>query len=346
MVRVADMWPSAVAVSGGGDSMALMLLLAGRAKEEGRPDPVVLTVDHGLRPESHKEAERVRKLAIAAGLSAHVLQWKGAKPSSDIEAEARAARYALMGRWCAENRVPALYVAHTQEDQAETFLLRLARGSGVDGLAGMQLVASLPIPEFQQIRLVRPLLDFTRDELRAFLKERKVAWFDDPMNADSRFSRARVRAAWPQLIELGLTPSRIADAADHLARARTALEQITDDFLHRGARFSEAEAAIDPLRLKLLPREIGLRALAKALSYVSGEEYRPRFDSLERLFDSIVGGTLGGGATLHGCIVAPARAAEQIFGTATITISPESSRNVTEPAAPAPRTSEKGRARH
>jgi tRNA(Ile)-lysidine synthase len=346
MAAIAAPWPAAVGVSGGGDSVALMLLLASWAKADGKPGPTVLTVDHGLRPESHKEAQAVQKLAASASLKAHILEWKGAKPSADVEAGARAVRYTLMGRWCAENRMSALYVAHTQEDQAETFLLRLARGSGVDGLAGMQPVSPLPVPEFRDIVLVRPLLGFTREELRSFLKDRKVAWSDDPTNADTRFARARVRAAWPELIELGLTPPRIADAAEHLARARAALEGLTDDFLRRGVRFGEDSAALDLLRLKMVPREVGLRALAKALSQVSGEEYRPRFDSLERLFDSIVRGTLGGGATLHGCIVAPARTGAQVFGTATITITPESSRNVGEPAAPAPRKSEKGRARH
>jgi tRNA(Ile)-lysidine synthase len=336
-------WPAAVAVSGGGDSLALMLLLAEWAKAESKPEPVVLTVDHGLRPDSKKDADHVQKLAAAAGLKAHTLVWKGTKPASDVEAEARTARYSLMGQWCAEHHIPALYVAHTLEDQAETFLLRLARGSGVDGLAGMQPVSPLPALEFREIQLVRPLLAFTRDALRDFLKQQKVPWSDDPMNAEPRFARARVRAAWPQLTELGLTPERISNAAEHLARARAALEELTNDFLRRGARFGENSVALDPLRLKMLPREVGLRALAKALSQISGEEYRPRFDSLERLFESIVGGTLGGGATLHRCIVAPARAGEQAFGTATITISPESSRNVKEPAAPAPRTTGKGR---
>lgn len=158
------------------------------------------------------------------------------------------------------------------------------------------------------------------------------------MNADVRFSRAKIRAAWPQLIELGLTPPRIADAARHLARVRLALEDMTHGFLQRGARFSEGGAALDPTRLKMLPREVGLRAFASVLTRVSGEEYRPRFDSLQRLFDSILSGSLGGGATLHGCIVAPAAAADRVFGSATITIMREPPRKVREPAAPSGRT--------
>jgi tRNA(Ile)-lysidine synthase len=317
-------WPAAVGVSAGGDSLALMLLLAAWAKAKEIAPPTVLSVDHGLRAESHKDAERVRKVASGAGLSAHVLVWKGKKPDSDIEAEARSARYSLMGRWCADHRCPALYVAHTLEDQAETFLLRLARGSGLDGLAGMQPLSPLPVPDFSNVQLVRPLLEFGRDELRSFLRVRRVEWADDPMNIDPRFGRAKLRAAWPQLQELGLSPERVSGAAGHLARARAALETMTDDFLRRGARFNEDGATLDPLRLQMVPREIGLRALAAILSGVSGEEYRPRFDSLERLFDSILSGSLGGGATLHGCIVAPAPQREQLFGSATLVISRES----------------------
>ncbi|MGH9694507.1 MAG: tRNA lysidine(34) synthetase TilS, partial [Bryobacteraceae bacterium] len=300
---------------------------------EKKAAPVVLSVDHGLRADSHKDAEHAKKLARDTGLKAHVLSWKGAKPSSDVEAEARAARYRLMGEWCVENKIPALYVAHTVEDQAETFLLRLGRGSGLDGLSAMRAVAPLPVAEFAQVSLVRPLLEFRRDELRAFLKARRLDWRDDPMNTDPRFARARLRAAWPALEDIGLTPARVADAADHLGRARAALDELTGSFLRRGARFGPEDAALDPLRLKMQPREIGLRALADVLSRVSGEPYRPRFDSLERLFDAIVGGALGGGATLHGCKVAPALAGDQVFGSATLTISREKPREVREPAA-------------
>jgi tRNA(Ile)-lysidine synthase len=181
---------------------------------------------------------------------------------------------------------------------------------------------------------VRPLLDFGRQELRAFLASRKIEWVDDPMNADPRFSRARLRAAWPQLIELGLGPQRLADAAQHLGRARAALETMTEAFLGRGTRFADGAAAVDSVRLRMLPREVGLRALAKLLSLVSGEEYRPRFESLERLFDAILGDALAGGATLHGCIVAPAPVRDQVFGSATVAILREPVRKLREPAAP------------
>ncbi len=317
------LWPGAVAVSGGGDSVALMLLFADWAKHAKKPVPVVLTVDHGLRADSAKDAKSVARMAADAGLKAHVLTWKGAPPKADIEAEARSARYTLMGEWLKAHQLSALYVAHTLEDQAETFLLRLARGSGLDGLSAMRTISPFPMPGFDGLKLVRPLLDVPRAALRSYLNTRKQSWLEDPMNADPRFARSRLRASWPQLEDLGLTAARVADAAEHLGRAREALEGMTQSLLDRAARFHADGAWLDSIRLKMAPREIGLRALAYVLSRVSGEAYRPRFGRLERLFDSIRDGTLAGGATLHGCIVAPAPRELLAYGTGTLAITPE-----------------------
>jgi tRNA(Ile)-lysidine synthase len=330
-------WPGAVAVSGGGDSVALMLLLAAYAKHAKLPPPVILTVDHGLRPESAKDAKAVLKMAADAGLKTHVLTWKGETPKSDIEAEARAARYRLMGEWLMAHEITALYVAHTMEDQAETFLLRLARGSGLDGLSAMRVIAPYPMQGFAGLMLVRPLLDMARAPLRDFLRGKKQTWLEDPMNGDPRFARSKLRAAWPQLEALGLTAHRVSDAAEHLGRAREALDDMNAALLARAARFEEGVALIDSVRLKMAPREVGLRALAAVLSRVSGEAYRPRFGRLERLYDSIRDGSLGGGATLHGCIVAPATRATLACGPGTLAVTREVGRTVSEkPAAAAP----------
>lgn len=330
-------WPGAIAVSGGGDSVALMLLLAGYAKHARREAPVVLTVDHGLRENSAKDARAVVKIAGEIGLKTHVLAWKGEVPKSDIEAEARRARYRLMGDWLTAHEISALYVAHTMEDQAETFLLRLARGSGLDGLSAMRVIAPYPMPGFDRLMVVRPLLDMARAPLRDYLRTREQHWIEDPMNADPRFARSRLRAAWPQLEALGLTAQRMSDAAEHLGRAREALDDMTAALLLRAVRFDDAGALVDSVRLKMAPREVGLRALATTLSRVSGETYRPRFGKLERLFDAIRDGSLGGGATLHGCIVAPSPRTTQVFGTGTLVVTPETGRTMPEnPVAPAP----------
>ena len=132
-----------VAVSGGGDSLALMHLLARWARTRRLTAPVVLTVDHGLRKTSAGDARQVAAWAKKAGLKAHVLVWRGKKPKSGIEALAREARYRLMGTWMTKQGINTLFVGHTEDDQAETFLLRLARGSGLDGLAAMRVSCAL-----------------------------------------------------------------------------------------------------------------------------------------------------------------------------------------------------------
>jgi len=349
-------WPGAIAVSGGCDSVALMRLLAAYTKHAKLPPPVILTVDHGLRESSAKDARAVVKMAADIGLKAHALVWKGPHPKSDIEAEARAARYRLMGEWLVAHKIAALYVAHTMEDQAETFLLRLARGSGLDGLSAMRVVAPYPMPDFPGLMIVRPLLDMARAPLRDFLRNKKQSWLEDPMNGDPRFARSKLRAAWPQLEALGLSAQRVSDAAEHLGRAREALDDMTASLLMRAARFDGAGALIDSVRLKMAPREVGLRALASTLSRVSGEAYRPRFGKLERLFDAIRDGSLAGGATLHGCIVAPAPRPVLAFGTGTLLVTreagragpekPAASAQVKEPAPTAPSKKAKKRRRN
>ncbi len=325
MDALGPIWPGAVAVSGGADSLALMHLLARWAKARSLPAPVALTVDHGLLPGSAATARKVVAWARKAGLKAVSLAWKGQKPSADIEAEARAARYHLMADWLRAHGLGALYVAHTEDDQAETFLLRLARGSGVDGLAAMQEVAPLPVPGRKNLRVVRPLLSISRDALRDLLAANDHPWIEDPMNLDARFARARIRAAWPALEALGLERARIADAAAHISRAREALDWATLAVAQRTVRIADNVAIVDSHALVQAPREVALRLLARLLMMLGGQTYRPRFDSLERMFDRI---SLGNSkaATLHGCIVAPAPRAKAVFGSGTLLIRTETNR--------------------
>lgn len=319
-------WPGAVAVSGGGDSTAAMFLAAEWAKSTGRSPPGILTVDHRLHPDSSRHAAAVVAQATALGLEAVVLDWRGRKPVSNVENAARAARYRLMGEWCRSRGIDSLYLGHTLEDQAETFLLRLARGSGVDGLAAMSIVSRFPQLDCEGPRLVRPLLGVPRARLRALLLSRGIPWQEDPMNADLRFARARLRMAWPEFGRLGLSAARIAEAAGHLSRARIALDDRTDAFLARASRRSEAGILLDGAGLAALPEEIGLRVLARVLMQVSGQTYRPRMDRLERLMAAIRAGNLGNGRTLHGCWSRQAPARERCFGAYTLSVVPEPAR--------------------
>jgi tRNA(Ile)-lysidine synthase len=311
-----------------------MYLFADWAKRERAPLPAVLVVDHGLRPQSHAEAALTAQWAKDAGLTANVLCWRGKKPGANIEDRARAARYRLLGAWCAAQDVPHLFVAHTREDQAETFLLRLGRGSGVDGLSGMCASGPLPVSDFGTVRLLRPLLEIGREELRAYLRARGVHWLEDPMNADARFARARIRQALPELQAAGLPVERIARTASHLARARAALEAAAEEFFeHHGRRYG-GFVLIDGAALARVPREIGLRALSRALMLVGGAVYRPRFESLETLFDGILG-TQGPARTLMGCRIGKAPKARSVFGAQTLLISPEPPRKPALGAKPA-----------
>ncbi len=323
LVAAGAPWPGAVAVSGGGDSIALMHLLAGWARKRRRSLPHVITVDHGLREESAADARKVGRWARAAGLKSHALHWTGPRPSADIEASAREARYRLMGEWARTHKIAALYVAHTRDDQAETFLLRLMRGSGLDGLAAMRPVAAYPLAEFRELSVVRPLLAIERARVRAHLKSAGLDWLEDSMNDDDRFARVRLRKAWTAFEAAGLTKQRLAGAAAHLARAREALDAVTAAVLLRACRRYEDGFQVDSAALSSAPREIGLRALAQLLMIVSGHSYRPRFERLERLFDRIDSGSIGGGCTLHGCRLFLVPKQDGAFGAGTLAIAPE-----------------------
>jgi tRNA(Ile)-lysidine synthase len=330
MDAVGAPWPAAVGVSGGSDSLALMLLLRDWAKGAGLKPPLVLSVDHGLRPEAKAEARKVRLWARQAGLAAHVLTHRGKPPISDVEAAARALRYRLMGAWAAKTGCAAVYVAHTRDDQAETFLIRLARGSGLDGLSAMRPLALYPDSLFPTLKLARPLLGIARPVLRAYLEEARQPWLDDPMNADPRFTRVRIRHAWPQLEALGLTRDRLAEAAFHLGRARSALETVNRVLLQQGCMPYKNGLLLDAAVLTHAPPELGLRALSQVLMTVSRNPYRPRFERLQGLFSAILDGSLGAGRTLHGCRIAPATKKGQAFGQGTLLIQPEKSRRKTE----------------
>ena len=176
----------AAGVSGGAISLALAFQLTPFAS--AGPAGIALTVDHGLRPESRDEAEYVAKLAAERQIEHHILTWEGKKPEKGIEEAARTARYGLLCGWCRDNGVGTLAVAHHLLDQAETFFMRLQRGSGLNGLCGMA-----PLSEKNGVRLIRPFLQVHPERLKEFLRERGVSWAEDPFNRCDDYLRVRVR---------------------------------------------------------------------------------------------------------------------------------------------------------
>ncbi len=197
----------AAAVSGGADSLALAVLLHDWARPLGG-HITALTVDHGLRPEAAAEARFVARTLEPLGLAHQTLRWRGAKPGANISAAARRARYDLLSRRCEQRGLLHLALGHHLDDQAETFLLRLGRGSGLDGLAAMA-----PIVELPGLRLLRPLLGLPKVRLEATLRARGLDWIEDPTNRDPAQARARLRQLLPGLALEGLTAARRARIA-------------------------------------------------------------------------------------------------------------------------------------
>lgn len=286
----------AVAVSGGADSLALAVLARQWARAQGG-SLRAFTVEHGLRPDSAAEARQVGAILAPLEVPHDILPWRGPKPAANRQAVARVARYDLLRSACRRAGVLHLLLAHHLDDQAETFLLRLAHGSGLDGLAAMA-----PVTELAELRLLRPLLGVPKARLLATLRWRKLSWIEDPSNADPAHTRVRLRRLRPALAAEGLTANRLAAAAAALGRARGALDLEVARVLVRAAAVHPAgHARLDAERLCGAPREVGLRALARVLMTVGGLAYPPRSARLERLYDRLAAGTLGRGATLGGC---------------------------------------------
>jgi tRNA(Ile)-lysidine synthase len=275
----------ALAVSGGPDSVGLAHLIARWRAERGETlDVTLLTVDHDLRSGSREEALFVGRVAKSLGLPHAILTWShGGRAGSGLQAKARAARYDLMAAYCHAHDIEALITAHHLDDQAETFLMRLKRGSGLDGLAA--------IPEasvWAGVPVLRPLLEVPKARLAATLSDAGVAFVDDPSNADLRFERARVRASGDALAELGLSPEALARSARRLRRAQNAIETATTAFLAEHGTISAAGfCALSQEALAVAPAEIALKVLSRTVTAVGGGAKPVRLSKLEALLSAL-----------------------------------------------------------
>jgi tRNA(Ile)-lysidine synthase len=213
-----------LAVSGGPDSIALMWLAARWRRTLARgPRLVAVTVDHGLRAEAKAEARDVKRLARALDLQHRTMRWTGAKPKTGLPAAARAARYRLLAQAARASGATHILTAHTRDDQAETLLMRLLRGSGIAGLAAMARQS-----ERDGVLLARPFLHVSKSQLIATLKKAKLGFADDPTNRDPSFTRPRLRTLMPVLAAEGGDTRNLARLASRLARANQAVEVLVD----------------------------------------------------------------------------------------------------------------------
>ena len=288
-----------IAVSGGADSTALLHLIAGwRSAREHGPDIVVATVDHGLRDGSAEEAEWVRDRADGYGLAHRTLCWQGRKPESGLQDAAREARYSLLGGLAQTCESPAIVTAHQADDQVETVLMRLMRGSGPDGLAGIATSTLL-----HGVPVERPLLAIGHARLVATLEAADRDWLEDPSNSDRQFERVRIRDALQSLSNQGLSLDRAALSAIRLRRAQEALDATTAAFVGASVQFEATGfARLDKEQLFQQPAEIGLRVLRRVLASVGGQSNPVRMQRLEDLYRSLDAAEMGG-RTLAGCIV-------------------------------------------
>jgi len=229
------------------------------------------TVNHGLRPEAAREAEAVAQLCAAHGVPHQTLCWDGWSGQGNLQAAAREARYRLLRTWAEQGARSKVLLGHTADDQAETVLMALIRGSGVDGLAGMRSDDAL---------FCRPVLGQSRAALRDYLTQRDVVWCEDPSNDDPRFQRVAVRQALEALGGLGLTQERLLETAAHMARAQKTLRLAAERFVRAHVRRDGPDLLIPRAQCNPAACETQGRVLALALQWIGGGRFKPRFQAL------------------------------------------------------------------
>jgi tRNA(Ile)-lysidine synthase len=295
-----------LAVSGGPDSVALMWLAARWRKAFARgPRLIAVTIDHGLRKDASREAREVKRLARDLGIEHRTLRWTGGKPDRGVPAAAREARYRLLAKAARAARATHVVTAHTRDDQAETLLMRLVRGSGIAGLSGIARES-----ERDGILLARPLLDVPKARLVATLNKARIAFADDPTNRDTAFTRPRLRALLPLLAAEGGDARGLARLASRLGRANEAVEVFADGAeRYLALRGDRSLGEFDARAFAGLPEEIRLRLLRRSIDRVGheGPAELGKVEALLVMLDQAIAAQSALKTTLAGAVVSLAR---------------------------------------
>lgn len=282
-----------LSVSGGGDSIALLHLAARTVSANNLR---VITVDHGLRSEAADEIAFVAKQASKLGLEHEVVKWDW-NQQGNLQAAARDGRRIAIHTWALTHNIRTVWLGHTEDDQVETVLMRLARGSGIDGLTAMY-----PASHRDGLRLFRPLLGCSREGLRAWLKDQEITWCDDPSNDDPRFDRVRARQMFTQLEGLGLTRKRLLQTVDHMQAAHLTLQKAAQGFAREYVRQDAGDLIFAADALDLEKADAPRRVMAAGFGWVGNRTYRPRF---EQLLGVVEESRRGQTMTLGGCMLTP-----------------------------------------
>ena len=297
-----------VAVSGGSDSMALLDLMVWNAKKLGF-EVCAVTVDHGLRKEAREEAAQVSSFCSQVGILHDVLVWKGWDGRGNLQGRARKARYKLIADWAKQRKITRVALGHTEDDQAETVMMRLARKSGVDGLSAMERRV-----ERDGVTWVRPLLGTSRADLRGYLRTQGIRWSEDPSNDDDTFERVRARKALAALNEIGVDAHTLSTVARNAQSARWAL----DHYAWREVEENKAIEIIDgdvvfPENFLTpevqIPYEVGRRLMNAAFRWISGSSYAPRQSAFIEMDAALIEADKH---TLGGCLVTRLKGARRI----------------------------------
>ncbi len=267
-----------VAVSGGGDSLA-MLLVAASSIDRINCQIEVATVDHGLRADSGAEAQFVKDICDSIYLKHSILPWEKPDKINNIQNCARLARLRLLTEWANRDEISIILLGHSADDQAETIIMNLIRGSGIEGLRGM--------PSFflnEGIIFARPFLSVGRERLRSFLQDHEYSWIEDPSNSDEKFQRVRVRKILPKLSELGLTIKKINLTGERMACASSLLRQLAGSEIEKCISINSwGELKLHKKHFLFLPMEIQMRILTAVVGGLRGTQYRPRYKLIKSL---------------------------------------------------------------
>ena len=280
-----------VAVSGGSDSMALLHLFA-RVQARRGGEVRAVTVDHRLRPEAAGESRFVADHCKSLGVRHDTLVWEHGPIKGNLQDQARRARYGLIGDWARNHGIGHVVLGHTADDQAETFLMGLAREAGIDGLSGMRRAW-----RDGDIEWARPYLLTPRQDLRDYLGRNGIGWVEDPSNADDRFTRVKARKVLNALRPLGITVNTLTGVIGNLAQAQSALRSAASERAEQILRTRAGEVIIDRAAFRRTDREIRRRILNAVFLWVARGDYAPRADAIFRIEAAIEEGR---GATLAG----------------------------------------------
>ncbi len=283
-----------VAVSGGGDSVALLHIAWRWATRLGQQIEAV-TVDHGLRTEAAAEARAVADFCARLEIPQTTLRWQGAQGGNTM-ATARAARYRLIADWARGRDIGGVLLGHTADDVAETFLMRLGRKAGVDGLSAMDVIF-----ERNGLTWARPLWQRRREALRAYLRRNAVEWIEDPTNEDPSYDRTRARALLAALTPLGVNVTGLTETAHALRMSRSALEHYTAQEAQNHVTEDRGDLLIPRRADPPLHPEIERRLISRGLQWVAGAAYAPRRTTLANLEAALAED--GPRQTAAGCLV-------------------------------------------